>query len=75
MKAGVVPFELYSDVILTRDFQECDLRTADVGTVVERHGAAGYSVEFFNMVGNTTAVVAVSETALRRLEGALREGG
>ena len=47
-----MPFDMYSDVILTRDVTERGLRAGDVGTVVERHvvpGVAeeGYSVEFF----------------------------
>ena len=51
-------FELYSDVILTRDIAERGLRAGDVGTLVERHvvpGVAeeGFSVEFFDMTGNT----------------------
>ena len=63
-------FELYTDVILMRDIAERGLRTGDVGTVVERHvvsGAAdeGYSVEFFDMTGNTVAVVTVPASALR----------
>ena len=63
-------FELYTDVILTRDVVEGGLRAGDVGTVVERHvvtGAAeeGYSVEFFDMIGNTVAVVTVPGDALR----------
>jgi hypothetical protein len=63
-------FELYSDVILTRDVLENGLRTGDVGTVVERHrvpGIAeeGYSVEFFDMTGNTVAVVTLPASALR----------
>lgn len=63
-------FELYSDVILTRDIGERGLRAGDVGTVVERHvvpGATeeGYSVEFFDMTGNTVAVAAVPASALR----------
>jgi len=63
-------FELYSDVILTRDLVERGLRTGDVGTVVERHvvhGLAeeGYSVEFFDMIGNTVAVVTVPASVLR----------
>jgi hypothetical protein len=62
-------FELYSDVILTHDIAERGLRSGDVGTVVERHvvpGAAeeGYSVEFFDMTGNTVAVVTVPVSAL-----------
>jgi hypothetical protein len=63
-------FELYSDVILTRDIPERGLRAGDVGTLVDRHvvsGVAdgGYSVEFFDMIGNTVAVVAVPASALR----------
>lgn len=63
-------FELYNDVILTRDIAERGLRNGDVGTVVERHSAPGmaeegYSVEFFDMTGNTVAVVAVPASALR----------
>jgi hypothetical protein len=51
-----MPFEMYGDVILTRDVTERGLRTADVGTVVERHAVPGlseegYSVEFFDMTG------------------------
>jgi hypothetical protein len=63
-------FDLYSDVILTRDVGEHGLRAGDVGTVVERHvvpGVAeeGYSVEFFDMTGNTVAVVTLPASALR----------
>ena len=47
-----MPFDTYSDVILTRDVAERGFRTGDVGTVVERHALSGvsedgYSVEFF----------------------------
>lgn len=63
-------FELYSDVILTRDVVERGLRAGDVGTVVETHVVAGtaevgYSVEFFDMTGNTVAVVTVPASAVR----------
>ena len=62
--------ELYSDVILTRDIAEQGLRAGDVGTIVERHVVPGvpeegYSVEFFDMTGNTVAVVCVPVSALR----------
>ena len=65
-----MPFDMYSDVILTRDVAEHGLRTGDVGTVVERHivpGGAeeGYSVEFFDMTGNTVGVATLPATALR----------
>jgi hypothetical protein len=65
-----MPFEMYSDVILTRDVAERGLRTGDVGTVVERHAVPGvpeegYSVEFFDMTGNTVGVVTLPASALR----------
>ena len=51
-----MPFDMYGDVILTRDVTERGLRAGDVGTVVERHVVPGvpeegYSVEFFDMTG------------------------
>jgi hypothetical protein len=65
-----MPFELYTEVILTRDVTEDGLRAGDVGTVVERHAVPGvpeegYSVEFFDMTGNTVAVATLSASALR----------
>ena len=63
-------FDIFGDVILTRDVTERGLRTGDVGTVVERHAVAGvseegYSVEFFDMTGNTVAVVTLPASGLR----------
>jgi hypothetical protein len=57
-----MPFEVYGDVILTCDVTEHGLRAGDIGTVVERHVVSdvteeGYSVEFFDLTGNTVAVV------------------
>jgi hypothetical protein len=65
-----MPFDMCSDVILTRDVAELGLRTGDVGTVVERHAVPGvaeegYSVEFFDMTGNTVAVATLPASALR----------
>jgi hypothetical protein len=63
-------FQMYGDVILTSDIPESGLRAGDIGTVVERHVVTsvpeeGYSVEFFDMTGNTVAVVTVPASALR----------
>jgi hypothetical protein len=62
-------FEIYSEVVLTADMPEDGLKAGDVGTVVERHAVPGmeegYSVEFFDMAGNTVAVVTVQASALR----------
>ncbi len=65
-----MPFEMYGDVIPTRDVTESGLRAGDVGTVVERHEVSsvtdeGYCVEFFDMTGNTVAVVTLPASALR----------
>ena len=65
-----MPFDMYGDVTLTRDVTESGLRAGDVGTVVERHAVSGvteegYSVEFFDMTGNTVAVVALPASSLR----------
>jgi hypothetical protein len=63
-------FELFSDVILARDVPDEGLRAGDVGTVVEQHEVAGhetgYSLEFFDMLGNTIAVVTLPASALRQ---------
>ena len=66
-----MPLDMYGDVILTRDVTERGLRVGDVGTVIERHVVPGvteegYSVEFFDMTGNTVAVVTLPASALRR---------
>ena len=65
-----MPFDVYGDVILTCDVTDHGLRAGDVGTVVERHVVAGmtedgYSVEFFDMTGNTVGVVTLPASALR----------
>jgi len=62
--------ELYKDAILTTDLSDEGLRAGDVGTIVQRHevvGAVeiGYSVEFFDMTGQTVAVVTVPASSLR----------
>jgi hypothetical protein len=66
-------FTLYQDVVLLRDLPEEGLCAGDVGTVVERHDVpgreAGYSVEFFDMLGHMVAVVTLPVSALRMPTG------
>ena len=61
-------FPLFKDVILL--IPEEGLTAGDVGVVVERHDVSGmetgYSVEFFDMLGNTVAVVTLPASVLRR---------
>ncbi|MBI3248322.1 MAG: DUF4926 domain-containing protein [Deltaproteobacteria bacterium] len=62
-------FTLYTEVIIVRDAPEEGVRAGDIGIVVGRHEVAGletgYSVEFFDMLGNTVAVATVPGSVLR----------
>ncbi len=62
-------FSLYTDVILMQDVPEEGVKAGDVGVVVERHEVVGhetgYSVEFFDMLGNTVAVATIPGSTLR----------
>ncbi len=65
-------FELFTRVALDADLPEHGLRRGDVATVVERHSARagqepGYSLEVFNAVGETIAVVTVRESQVAPL--------
>lgn len=61
---------LYEDAILLLDLPADTLFAGDIGTVVEQHDLfgleTGYSVEFFDLLGNTVAMVTVQASALRR---------
>ncbi len=54
-------FPLDEDIMLRIDLPDVSLVAGDVGTVVECHTVPGmemgYSVEFFDILGNTVAVV------------------
>jgi len=62
-------FQLYTDVVLQSDLPEEGLRAGDIGTVVDRHDVAdlapGYSVEFFDMLGQTVAIATLPGRLLR----------
>ena len=62
-------FSLYTDIILLINRPEDDLYAGDVGTVVDRHEVSGletgYSVEFFDMLGRTVAVVTLPRSCFR----------
>jgi hypothetical protein len=59
----------YQDVVLLHDVPGEGLCAGDVGTMVERHDVpgqeTGYSVEFFDMLGNTVAVATLPASTLR----------
>jgi hypothetical protein len=62
-------FTLFEDVVLLVDLPEEGVLAGDIGVVVEKHEVpgpeTGYSVEFFNMSGDTAAVVVVPASQLR----------
>jgi hypothetical protein len=65
-------YELYIRVALTDDLPAHGLCRGDVATLVEYHpGRAGqedgYSLEVFNAVGDTVAVVTVRESQIQPL--------
>ncbi len=64
-------FKLFEEVILLEDIAQKGLRKGDVATIVEHHpvadGEDGYSLEVFNALGDTIAVITLPETAIAPL--------
>ena len=65
-------YELFTRVALREDFPQYRLRKGDVATIVERHEAApgeevGYSLEVFNAIGETIAVIVVAGSQIEPL--------
>ena len=62
-------YKLFEEIVLSRDIPEKQLRTGDVATIVEYHpvsgGEDGYSLEVFNTVGDTIAVITLPESAIQ----------
>jgi len=65
-------YNLFEEVVLARDIPEKGLKKGDVATVVEHHpmpgGEDGYSLEVFNAVGDTIAVITVPESLIESLK-------
>lgn len=64
-------YNLFEEVVLLKDLPEKGLKKDDVATIVEHHpvadGKDGYSLEVFNALGDTIAVITVSESAIEPL--------
>jgi hypothetical protein len=65
-------FEMFSRVVLKTDVPEHRLRRGDLATIVEFHPGIpgqepGYSLEVFNAVGDTVAVIALGESQIETL--------
>ena len=65
-------FELFKEVVLLREIPEKKLKKGDVATIVEHHPSNtsedGYSLEVFNALGDTIAVVTVPESEISTLK-------
>jgi len=64
-------YNLFEEVVLKNDIPEKGLKKGDVATVVEHHpvpgGEDGYSLEIFNALGDTIAVITVPESSIESL--------
>jgi hypothetical protein len=64
-------FELFTQVTLSQDYPEYHLKQGDIATIVEhhpiKHGEDGYSLEVFNAIGETIAVMTVAESKIKPL--------
>jgi len=64
-------YELFEEVVLLEDIIEKGLLKGDVATIVEYHsvpeGEDGYSLEVFNVLGDTIAVITLPESAIAPL--------
>lgn len=64
-------YDLFEEVVLLKDISEKGLKKGDVATIVEHHpvteGEDGYTLEVFNALGDTVAVITVSESAITPL--------
>ncbi|NUO83643.1 DUF4926 domain-containing protein [candidate division KSB1 bacterium] len=72
MKTETKKFALFQRVALTRDFPKLNLREGDLATIVDHHPAPpgqddGYSLEVFNAIGETIAVIVVNESDIQAL--------
>ena len=64
-------YELFASVVLAVDVPEKGLKAGDLATIVEHYprqtGEDGYTLELFDAVGNTFAVVTVPEAGIEPL--------
>ena len=65
-------YELFKEVMLLRDIPEKRLKKGDVAAIVEYHPVIdsidGYTLEVFNVFGDTIAIVTVSESDIEPLK-------
>jgi len=64
-------YKLFEEVVLAKDIPKRGVKKGDVATIVEHHPVPdeedGYSLELFNALGETIAVITLPESAIERL--------
>lgn len=64
-------YNLYEEVVLKKNIQEKQIQKGDVATIIEYHpvseGEDGYTLEVFNAIGDTIAVITLSESDIEPL--------
>ena len=64
-------YKLFEEIVLNKDIPGKELKKGDLATIVEYHpvpdGEDGYSLEIFNVLGDTIAVITVPESAIEPL--------
>ena len=64
-------YKLFEEVTLSKDIPDKRLKEGDVATIVEYHpvstGEDGYSLEIFNSLGDSIAILTVPESAIESL--------
>lgn len=65
-------FKLFKEVVLLKDIPAQRLEKGDIATVVEHHPSVsskdGYTLEVFNAIGDTIAVITVTESDIEPLK-------
>ena len=65
-------YELFKQVVLRKDIPEKKLKKGDVATVVEHHESKtsedGYTLEVFNVLGDTIVVITLSESEIEPMK-------
>jgi hypothetical protein len=64
-------YKLFEEIVLNKDIPGKNLKKGDVATIVEYHpvtdGEDGYSLEIFNVLGDTITVITIPESAIEPL--------
>lgn len=71
-KKNMNKYEFFQRVALACDFPAKHLRRGDIATIVDCHpaspgGETGYSLEVFNAIGETIAVIVANESEIQPL--------